>query len=283
MKSILIPTDFSEAADNAYLYGLHLANHLDLKIYVLYSYMSPVLSATHGGQPELLQSIYEEIELSKFDTFKKNVAVLRKLAAENNLDPNNVVFLFEEGPLVSSVKKTIANEDIYAIVMGTIGASGISQAIIGTNTVNVIKNVTKPVLAIPTKAKFKPIDKVAFTTLFRDKDKPALQEIVRISEKVPFDVYCVNVLNNPDYIADVLIAAEEWGKEYDNANLEFVFLEKEETVENTVNKFLAENKVDILAVVKRNRNFFDRLINASLSNEFVFHSHIPTWVFHEER
>lgn len=282
MKSILIPTDFSEAANNAYLYGLHLANHLDLKVYVLFSYMSPVLSATHGGQPEMLQNVYEEIELSKFEAFKNNISTLRTLAQENNLNPDNIIFLFEEGPLVSSIKKTISNEDIYAIVMGTIGASGIAKAIIGTNTVNVIRNVTKPVLAIPIKAKFKPIDKVAFTTLFRDKDKSALREVVNIAEKVPFDVYCVNVLSNPDYITDVLMQAEEWGKTYKNSNLEFVFLEADGTVEHTINKFLSEHKIDILAVVKRNRSFFDRLINASLSNEFVFHSHVPTWVFHEE-
>lgn len=283
MKSVLIPTDFSEAANNAYLYGLHLANQLDLKVYVLYSYITPILSATHGGQPELLQSLYEEIELSKFENYKKNVSILRDLANKNNLDSSNIIFLFEEGPLVSSIRKTVEKEDIYAIVMGTTGASGISKSIIGTNTVDIINNIKKPVLAIPVEAKYKPLKKVCFTTLFRDKDRAALSEIVKIAQKIPFELYCVNVMNNTNYVTDVLMQADVWGKSFDNANLEFIFLEAEGSVENTINKFLEENKIDILAIVKRNRNFFDRLINSSLSNSFVFHSHIPIWVFHEEK
>lgn len=283
MKSILIPTDFSEAANNAYLYALHLANHLDLKVFVLYSYMTPVLSTTHGGQPELLQNIYDEIELSKFDKFKTNVAGLRTLAADNNLNADNIIFLFEEGPLVSSVKKIVEKEDIYAVVMGTMGATGISKSMIGTNTVDVIRNIRKPVLAIPKEARYKPIEKVTFTTLFREKDKPALAEIINLGQKIPFETYCLNVINNRDYLTDVLMQADEWGKIYDKSNLEFVFLEEEGNVENTINKFLKENNIDILAIVKRNRNFFDRLIYSSLSNQFVFHSHIPIWVFHEEK
>lgn len=282
MKKILVPTDFSNTANNAYLYALHMANNLDLKLYVLYSYLTPILSATHAGQPESLQALYEEIELSKFDSFKKNVNILRDLATENNLNPDDIVFLFEEGPLVNSIKKIVASEDIYAIVMGTTGASGISETMIGTNTVDVIKSVNKPVLAIPTEAKFKAIKKVVFTTLFRDKDKAALQEIVKIGEKIPFEIYCIHVINDTNYLPDVLIQSDEWSKLHNNANLEFVFLEKNGTIENTVNKFLDENNIDVLAIVKRNRSFFDKLINSSLSNKFVFHAQIPIWVFHEE-
>lgn len=282
MKSILIPTNFSESANNAYLYALHLANHLDLKVYVVYCYIPPVLSATHGGQPELLQSVYEEIELSKFDSFKNNVSTLRELAEKNNLDSSNVIFLFEEGTLINTIKKTVEKEDIYAVVMGTSGASGFAKAIIGTNTVDVINNIKKPVLAIPSHAKFKPIEKVAFTTLFREKDKTALQEIVNIADKIVAETYCIHVMDNADNPADALLHTDDWGQLYKNSNLEFILLEKNGSVENTINSFIQEQNIDVLAIVKRNRNLFDRLINTSLSNQFVFHSQTPIWVFHEE-
>ena len=90
-------------------------------------------------------------------------------------------------------------------------------------------------------------------------------------------------MNNANYLPDVLMQSDEWGKVYNDANLEFIFLDKNGSVENTVNKFIEENNIDVLAIVKRNRSFFDRLINSSLSNKFVFHSEIPIWVFHEKR
>ena len=66
MKKILFPTDFSETAQNAFLYALNLAHGLNAEILVLNSYEIPVISATNAGQPELLQEVYNTIELNGF-------------------------------------------------------------------------------------------------------------------------------------------------------------------------------------------------------------------------
>lgn len=282
MKNILIPTDFSETANNAFLYALNIANKLNVKLYVLYSYITPILSSTHAGQPDMLAEMYQQAELSKFDYFRMEVPKLHELAKENGLDSSDVIFLFEEGPVISSVRKVIDREDIYAVVMGTHGASGFTKSIVGTNTVSVIRNTKIPVLAIPTHAKFTSIDKVAFTTLFREKDEKALQEIVNISNKVGFKIYCINVMDDASKPADALLYGEMWRKKFEGADLDFIFLEKKESVEQTINTFMQENDIKLLAIVKRNRSFFDRLINSSLSNKFAFHSETPVWVFHEE-
>ncbi|MBL1409140.1 universal stress protein [Sphingobacterium faecale] len=283
MRHILFPTDFSEAANNAFLYALNLANQLDTKLFVLYSYITPVLSATHAGQPEMLADVYQQVELSKFDYFKKQAPALRELAQNHKLDPSKLVFIFEEGTVVSSVKKVAKSEDIRLIVMGTYGASGFTEKFIGTNTVAVIQNVQQPVLAIPSQAKYAPIKKVAFTTLFREKDLPALEEVVSMASLVNAEVYCTHVMDDASNPAKPLLYGEDWGKKFQGKKLDFVFLEKKVSVEETINSFLMENKIDLLAIVKRNRNFFDRLVNSSLSNKLAFHSDTPILVFHEEK
>ncbi|ERJ61247.1 universal stress protein [Sphingobacterium paucimobilis] len=283
MKHILFPTDFSEAANNAFLYALHLANQLDTKLFVLYSYVTPVLSATHAGQPEMLADVYQQVELSKFDYFKKQVPALRELAEKNGLDYEKLVFLFEEGTVMTSVRKVVNSEDIRLVVMGTYGASGFTEKFIGTNTVAVIQNIQQPVLAIPAQAKYAPIKKVAFTTLFREKDLPALEQVVNMASLVDAEVYCTHVMDDASNPSTALLYGEDWGKRFQGKKLDFVFLEKKESVESTINSFLTENKIDLLAIVKRNRNFFDRLINSSLSNKFAFHSDTPILVFHEEK
>lgn len=283
MKHILFPTDFSEAANNAYLYALHLANQLDVKLFVLYSYVTPVLSATHAGQPEMLADVYQQVELSKFDYFKKQAPALRDLAEKSGLDYSKLVFLFEEGTVVASVRKIVKTEDIRLVVMGTYGASGFTEKFIGTNTVSVIQNITQPVLAIPAGAKYLPIKKIAFTTLFREKDLPALEEVVAISELFGAEIYCTHVMEDVNNPAPALLYGEDWGKRFVGKKVDFVFLEKTVNVETTINNFIKENKIDLLAIVKRNRNFFDRLVNSSLSNKLAFHSSTPILVFHEEK
>lgn len=282
MKNILFSTDFSDGANNAFLYALQLANQLDTKLYVLYSYISPVLSATHAGQPELLGQVYEQIELTKFDYYKKQIPQLHDLAQEHNLDHSKMVFLFEEGTVVTAVKKSVQQENIALVVMGTHGASGFRKEFIGSNTVNVIRNIKTPVLAIPAKATYSAIQKVAFTTLFREKDQTALKEILDLAKIVDATVYCTNVITDNSDPADALFYGESWRKLFPDRKLEFTFLKNEDTVENTINRFIKESNIDLLAIVKRNRSFFDRLFSSSLSNNLTFHAEIPILVFHEE-
>lgn len=282
MKNILVPTDFSENANNAFLHALKIANQLDTQLYVLYCYQTPVVSFSHAGQPTLVDEVYKEIELSKFDFYKKQTPKLHQLAEENNLDHSKVIFLFEYGTVVQAVIKTIESEQIKLIVMGTLGASGLQKQIVGTNTVNVIKNTRVPVLVIPTQASFTTIKKVAFTTLFREKDKAALQEILQLASYVDAHVHVLHVFDTQSSTADILQYSEQWRKSFDGNNLNFVFLEKEGSVEDTIDTFMQDNNIDLLAVIKRNRNFFDRIMSSSFSNNLAFHATTPVLIFHEE-
>jgi len=281
MRKILFPTDFSEAANNAFLYALHVAKEMQADLFVLNAYMQPVLSSTHAGQPELIPEVYENYELHRFEGFKKHTAELRALATQNGITDVNMTFLFEEGTVVSNVKKIIDNEGIKLVIMGTNRAEGIIDKLFGSNTVSVIKEVKVPVLSVPKEAKYEGIKEIVFTTLFRDKDERALDEIMEIAVKFGVKVKCVHVVK--DNSPEVIGTAEKWRKNYSEELLEFVFLDMEETVEKTLNKFIMEHRVDLLCVVKRNRNFLESLFTSSISSRLRIHSNTATLVFHEEK
>jgi nucleotide-binding universal stress UspA family protein len=282
MRAILFPTDFSEIANNAFLYALHIAKSIDAKIYVLYTYLEPVLSATHGGQPELLGEVYQTIELNQFEVYKKKTQNLRNLAAEVGMQEVELVFLFEEGPVASVVKNIVDREKIHIVVMGTHGESGFLSKLIGTNTVSVIKSIQNPVLAVPPHAKYQGIKRTVFTTLFREKDKPALKEMLLMARAVGAKIDCLHVLHN-DKVPDVLLNTEAWQNEFPEDDINYILLDEVESIENTIANYILENNIDILGVVKRNRNFFDRLFGSSVSNNLALHSKVPILVFHEEK
>ncbi|MGN0003801.1 MAG: universal stress protein [Sphingobacterium composti] len=283
MKHILLPTDYSHQANNAFFYALQLANKLNVKLYVLFSYIPPVLSAAHAGQPEMLSSVYQEIENSRIEYSNRKNKDLLNEALQKNINTGKVEFLFEHGTVLGSVKKVLSDFDISLIVMGVYGSTGFSNEFMGSNTTDVIRNVTLPVMAIPANAQYKSINKIGFTTLFKDKDFSALQQIVDISNIVDAKVVCVNVNDGSMHTEDILLHAENWIKNFKNQDLNFVFLEKENSVEETVNRFILDNEIDVLAIVRRNRNFFDRLMSSSLSTKLTFHSEIPIFVFHEAK
>jgi len=279
MRKILFPTDFSEAANNAFLYALNLAKELQGELYVLNTYMQPVLSANHAGQPELIPEVYENYELHQFENFKRHSTKLRELASEQGLADVVMTFLFQEGTVVSNVQRVIEKEDIKLIIMGTNRAEGIIDKLFGSNTVGVIRGVKIPVLSVPKEANFQGIKEIAFTTLFREKDEAALHEIMEIALKFGVKVKCIHVVK--DNSADVIGIAEKWRKNYREENLEFIFLDLEESVAKTLNKYLSEHRIDLLCVIRRNRNLLDSLFRSSISSSLRIHTNTATIVFHE--
>ncbi|WP_099367685.1 universal stress protein [Sphingobacterium sp. 1.A.4] len=282
MRAILFPTDFSETATNAFLYALNIAKSIDAKIYVLYTYLEPVLSATHGGQPELLGEVYQTIELNQFEIYKKKTQVLHDMAEEQGINDVELVFLFEKGPVASVVKKIVEREKIHLVVMGTHGESGFLSKVIGTNTVNVIRTIQNPVLAIPPHAKYKEIKRTVFTSLFRDKDKSAMKEMLIMAKAIGAKIDILHILHNQN-VSDVMLHTENWRHEFPQEEIEYILLDEVESIETTILNYIIENNVDILGIVKRNRSFFDRLFSSSVSNNLAFHSKVPILVFHEEK
>lgn len=281
MRAILFPTDFSELAKNAFVYAVHLAKSIDAKLYVLHTYEAPVLSSTHAGRPESLDKAYQNIELSRFEQYQKNTPQLKEIAERYAFDISQMIFMFEEGSVSNVVKKITQQERIHLIVMGTHGQSGFLDRVVGSNTINVIKSVTTPVLAVPPHAQYNGINRVVFSTLFRDQDRTPLREALIMASQVEAHTECLHVIDNND-ITEVRKQMDLWKTEFERYDVTFNILDKIESVENTITHYVLENNIDILAVIKRNRSFFDRILKASTANNLTFHSKIPIIIYHEK-
>lgn len=279
MRKILFPTDFSNAADNAFVYALHLAKEMDAALYVLNTYMQPVLSATHAGQPELVPEVYENYELHQFENFKKHTAELHKMADDHNLSEVPMTFLFEEGTVVANAQQIIEDEGIHFVIMGTNRADGVIEKIFGSNTLGVIRGVKIPVLSVPKEATYRGIQEILFTTLFREKDEGALRQIMEIADKFGVKVKCIHVMK--DRNIDIVSVTDRWQKMFPHDNLEFVLLDLDLSVENTLNNYIEINRVDLLCVVKRNKNLLERLFKSSMSNRLRMHANTATLVLQE--
>lgn len=201
------------------------------------------------------------------------------MAHKQNRSDIPLTFLFEEGTVVSNAQTIIEKEGIHLVVMGTNRATGIIDKIFGSNTIGVIRGVKVPVLSVPREASYQGIKEIVFTTLFRQKDEAALREILELAKKFGVKVKCVNVNKNND--VDIIGVADHWENIFKDYELEFVFLDFDESIENTLNKYIAAHKVDLLCVVKRNRTFLNRLFVSSISNRLTVHTNTATLILHE--
>jgi nucleotide-binding universal stress UspA family protein len=183
MKKILFPTDFSEAATNAFLYALELAKIVKGEIILLHTFELAI--ADNVFDPINYKQTYDILELSKFEQFKKELPKLRAIAEEQNLGHINMSHRLMEGYLIPNIQECIENEKIDFVVMGTYGTSDWKELFIGTNTGELITAaIHVPLLIVPIKAKFEKIETIGFTTRFREKDKAALQQVIAIAKKL---------------------------------------------------------------------------------------------------
>lgn len=142
IRNILVPIDFSESSLNAFESAISIAEKVKANVHIIHvhdtTYDTDLATGTLPG----------------FRIKDNKEEVLSALAdrASHRLGKTPEMILLE-GAVSSTIVKIADEYDCNLIVMGAHGASGYRESFVGTNTYNVMKHASCPVLAIPTKQK----------------------------------------------------------------------------------------------------------------------------------
>ena len=281
MKKILFPTDFSDTANNAFLYTLHLAKLYNAEVFVTHIYDKKVISTLYGGQPELVATIYVDVELDEFEYFKEESKKLRMIAEENNLSDVKLNFIFKSGSLVSTLGKIIEKEKINLVVMGTSGATNFEKKLWGSNTMNALRSLDIPILSIPKKAIFKGVKNIGFASALKDSDKPILANLLNFYDDNNLIIKVLYVIKNDknteveEQLIDKKIAS--WESEFRNEKL--IFIKKiSDSVTKGIYQLIFDENIDIVVIAKRDLSFIDSLFTHSLSEDLAKKMDFPLLV-----
>lgn len=277
MKTILFPTDFSNTANNAFLYALNFANKYDASIIVLHQYDLPTIQSS--SLPQSIKEVYDAIEFQNFENLKSHIPHLRKIASDNNLSHIDFKNVLTQGELIASIKDIIKKEEIDAIILGTNGASGLKEVFLGSNASNIIDSVNKLIVSIPVDAKYKDINNIVFTTKFREKDKEALRKTIKIANKFNAKVHVIIV--DDKSIDNVDCILHNWQQEFTDDNLEF-HLFKNRNVYKTITDFIDSYDVDLITMLHYKKSFIESLFKSSLTQKMSQHSQVPLLSLHED-
>lgn len=276
MKKILFPTDFSNVATNAFVHALGLAKLVHGELILLHTYELPIMDNQFGIQN--YKEVYDTIELTNLDRFKDELPKLRKIAEENGFESIKMSHILTDGDLLHSIKETVKKEKIDFVVMGTSGASGWFEKLFGTNTGEAITSLNVPVFSIPEGAKYTKIATIGFTTRFREKDKVALQNVIKIAKAAKAVVKCLYVETiESDNSAAVY---QEWETLFKDEPVQF-FIIPGEDARKTIEDFIISQEIDVLAMMSYKRTFFQWMFTSSFTEEMAFESTIPILAMHE--
>lgn len=276
MKKILFPTDFSDAANNAFVHALEFAKIVNGELVLLHTFELPMYD--NQFFPENYNVLFDSIQLSEFDMFKDEILKLHAIAEKLNLNHIKMSHRLMDGTLLFNIKKAIEEEKIDFIVMGTSGVTGWEAFFLGTNTGAVLTAVDMPVLSVPVDSEFRKIETIGFTTRYRSKDKKALRDVLKIAKKTKATVKCLYVKTNDSDVSASTI--KEWEEEFADEPILFSIIPSDD-VQDTILDFVLFKDIDVLAMLTYKRNFFVELFKPSLTQKFSNRLGIPVLAMHE--
>lgn len=280
IRQILVPTDFSEDANNSLEYGISLARAAGAasgkptKIVVLHCYQVPVTTIETTYVPDqaiLMKEVQERAEEEM------------KELENTYLKPAGIPYesILELGPVMSNINEVVKEHDIDLVLMATHKASKIEQ-LIGDLTVYALEKCKAPLLLIPERAQFKPIRRLAFAT--------DLKKILRseVFDKLKYLAHTFNahiiILNVNTDLKDLSEEeAEELQhikKELQGMEFHFQFVEGEDA-EKAILDYVHQQEIDVVAAVPRHHGFFEGLFRSSITKHLALNTQIPLLAIHE--
>lgn len=276
MKKILVPTDFSKVANNAFVHALGLAKLIQGELILLHTYELPIVDNQFA--PQNYQTLFDSLAFTNIEKFKDELPKLHLIAKENGFENIKFSHMLMDGDLIFNIKEIIKKQPIDFVVMGTSGASDWNEAFIGTNTGEAIVSLNVPVLSIPQTAKFSKIETIGFTTRFREKDKQALVKVLKIANESGVKVKCLYVkTDGSDFKQDVF---DDWKNYFKKEPIQFFVLPSDD-VKTTIEDFITHQDIDVLAMLTYKRSFFQSLFTASFTEKMSYNSAIPILALHE--
>lgn len=273
ISKILVPTDFSAAAGNSLDYAIGFAKKTQAEIVVLHINQVALVDASMPA--ETYQMFVTEIDDFTTEQFS---------AIENKLKDHSVKYtlLSRYGFVADEICEIAETENIDLIIMGTTGASGITEVLIGSNSASVVAKTTIPALVIPPSTPYKELGKIVYATDYNEPEFPAVLRLIYYAElfDCPLDIIHVKSENDKYFNAENNFFKKNKDK-ISYPKLQFINLEKGDVI-NSINTYIDDHHVDLLVMAKHNRNFFDRLFHRSLSKKMAFHTHIPLLILVKE-
>lgn len=267
MKKIIVATDLSVASKNATSYAAALASHINAEL--------TLLSVTPPGLL-LDDSMLAPLIITQAEIIEKNKTTL-KAEAENlsSFYNINVQPLVVEGDPVNSILNIVKQMNSDLLIVGARG-KGNSNAFFGSTTTALLNKGNGPVLIIPETYTYSPIKNIAYASDFSSSTELISHvALFMLAESFNANIDVIHVqtthfdLTQPHVIEKMNInqLLSKFSHSFHNI--------KNEKVEAGIKEFLKENESQILTLVARKHNFFEKLFGIENTPTIINKTKIP--------
>lgn len=285
IKQILIPIDFSDYSVQACELGFSYAKDVGAEVVIMHAYFAPFFPSTISLNETFAYPTSDEetsiilLEKAKKDLDKFGASIRKKIEAGEWPDVPFTCVLRDGLPEEEIVDYSKRN-NISMIFMGTRGKNQKDVDLIGSVTAEVMEMIKIPLLAIPEKTpfnNFSEVKRIAFGTSFDQKDLIAVDALFKMFKPYDIEYYLFHLTNNQDNAWNEIKLAgikEYFEKQYPQNTIKYEIIDACDFVLN-LEKFIRDNKIDIISLSTHKRNLIARMFNPSMARKMLFHTDTP--------
>lgn len=260
MKNILVPIGSHFNAKNTLQYAIDFASSVKAKIYFVHIFSSSKIAGSFVNIDSILvkdsKKILKEF-LSSIDV--KNVEIIPK-----SLKGHSVV---------DSIKQLSEKFEIDLIITSTKAITTDQNVFLGNVTGSLVKDTKRPILIIPSEAKFKPISKILMTIKSGTINSVStLDPLIKIQNVFQSTLNLLQV-KTPNLEEKDLEINTDLKQMISN-----LIITENATVFQGVLEFLHDEDPDLICVIRRKRGFFKKLWEENRVKRVNFDSKKPLLV-----
>lgn len=275
MEKILVPTDFSNIANNALEEAVQIAKKTQSSI-VLLSVIEEGSSASVRVTGEMMHKDAEAniFMIKRIEKVKQDLGEI--------IDRYSDVTIFPEirlGSPYHSITEIISEHNVDMIVMGTTGSSGIEELVIGSNTEKVVRHAKCPVLSVHDKSTGK-YENIVFASSLDDKEEGLIKLLKGVQTTYHSKLHLVWV-NTPNNFERDKFTKERMRRFMEKHGLKDCTLNifNDITEDDGIISFAEEQKADLIAMITHGKTGFAHLIAGSIAEDVVNHTKRPVLTY----
>jgi nucleotide-binding universal stress UspA family protein len=162
--------------------------------------------------------------------------------------------------------------------MGSKGASGLEEVLIGSNTEKVVRHAKCPVITIKQKRDFTKIHKIALASNFEGDQSHVVEELQKLQDifNAEFHLVRINTPNNFENTRKIMKQMQDFVAAYGiknyTLNIYNDFME-----EDGIIYFAQDIDADMIAMATHGRTGIMHLLSGSIAEDVVNHAKRPVW------
>ncbi|MGY5849081.1 universal stress protein [Salegentibacter sp. F14] len=276
MKRILVPTDFSDQAENALKVAAQLARKFDSEIYLLHmlelplQLIDPVQGSNAHNLPESI--FFMKLAHQRFSNLMSK-PYLKDLKVKETV-------LFHQA--FEGIKEVSEERECDIIIMGSHGASGFKEMFIGSNTEKVVRSSTVPVLVIKKEEHEFKVEDFVFATDADEANRHTLTQAREIAKKLSANLHLlfINTPNNFITTKEAYEMLERFttGSEV-NVDQIKMHVYNDTSVEKGILNFARNLDAGLIGISTHGRKGIAHFFNGSVSEDLVNHANRPVVTF----